>query len=430
MKRPIVLLAIILSSLSCFCQSGFADTAALWFEELRQATKQNAPLWKSDIYAPLLLVNPSTREVFANFADSAGQLQPNGNIYTGSLPATVNIANTAIEWAGQYWAMVMLPLSQAKSNRINLLTHELFHRAQKSLGFFASSPDNNHLDKKDGRIYLRLELEALKKAVLAPTRVELLQHLGHAIYFRRERYAAYPGADTTENLLELNEGICEFTGFIMSGREGYEARKYFAGRLTAFTGSGSFIRSFAYETVPVYGFLLNPTKKGWNREITQNSNLTDFFATAFAISPPDRRKNTTATIGKEYGYAQILAEETAREEQFLQQFAKYQALFIDSVHVEIPLFKMNMSFDYTRQFSMDTLGMVYPSIRITDDWGILQAEQGALINPGWNQVNIGYPLSVTENKASGEGWTLELNEGFVLEKDENTGNYRVKKVEN
>ena len=429
MKHSVILLIAFLINGKGFCQPTFADTAAAWFDELRIVAKQNAPLWKMDLYAPVLLVNPANREVFANVPDSAGQLQLNGSIYAGFLPQTVNISNTSVTWAGQHWAMVMLPLPETRNSRIQLLIHELFHRAQQQLGFLASNPENNHLDKKDGRVLLRLELEALRKAVLSPTRVELMKHIANAIYFRRQRHQVYPGSDTTENLLELNEGLSEFTGFMMSGREGYEARKYFANRITSFTGSGSFIRSFAYETIPVYGFLLNPTRKGWNREITSSTNLAEFFASAFGIeAPAERRKNNAAAIGKEYGYTLIVAEENAREEQFNQQFAKYRQQFIDTIHIEIPLISMSMSFDYTQQFSMDTLGMVYPSIRITDRWGILEAEKGVLINPGWNQANISYPLEFNGNKISGDGWILELAEGYSLEKDEEKGFFIVKKT--
>lgn len=430
MKPLVVMLLTISMFKTASSQTGFGDTASVWFEELKQATRQQISLWKYDLYAPVLMVDPNSRRVFANFADSTGTLQPEGSIYTGFLPETINMANTALEWAGQHWAMVILPLPSSKTQRIQLLAHELFHRAQKHLGFTISNSDNNHLDKKDGRIYLRLELEALKKAVLAPTRAELLQHISHAIFFRTERYAAYPGAGDAENTLELNEGISEFTGFMISGKEGYEARKYFAGRITSFMNSNSYTRSFSYETVPVYGFLLNAGKKGWNREITPTTNLTEFFSTAFGTRLPGQRKNIISTIGRDYGYAQILADETAREEKYLQQFNAYRVMFIDAAHIEIPLIKMSMSFDYTRQFSMDSLGMVYPSIRITDDWGILEASQGALINVGWSQVNISYPLSFDQNKITGEGWTLELTEGFLLEKNEETGVYSVKKTGN
>ena len=119
----------------------------------------------------------------------------------------MNIANTSLHWSGKDWAMVMLPLPTKKQDRINLLAHELFHKAQPSLGFLLFNTENNHLDQKDGRIYLRLELNALKKAVRSSTIKEMNMHLTNALTFRKYRYSVYPKADTTENSLELNEGI-------------------------------------------------------------------------------------------------------------------------------------------------------------------------------------------------------------------------------
>ncbi len=59
--------------------------------------------------------------------------------------------------------MIMLPLPENKQKRIGLLAHESFHRIQPLLGFELNNTENNHLDQRDGRMYLRLELEALKK---------------------------------------------------------------------------------------------------------------------------------------------------------------------------------------------------------------------------------------------------------------------------
>ena len=75
--------------------------------------------------------------------------------------------NTSLEWNGKTWATVVLPLSSDKHPRLDLITHELFHCAQPSLGFDMRVSDNHHLDEKDGRVLLRLEIEALKKALKA-----------------------------------------------------------------------------------------------------------------------------------------------------------------------------------------------------------------------------------------------------------------------
>jgi len=111
----------------------------------------------------------------------------------------------------------MLPLPENEKDRINLLAHELFHTIQPALGFALYNPENNHLDQKEGKGYLRLELEAVKKKLQSVSKNELQQHLTNALSFRKYRHLIYPGAESTENLLEINEGIAEFNGVIISG---------------------------------------------------------------------------------------------------------------------------------------------------------------------------------------------------------------------
>jgi hypothetical protein len=46
----------------------------------------------------------------------------------------------------------------------------------------------------------------------------LQKHLTNAFAFRKYRHSLYKDSGLKENLLELNEGIAEFTGIIVSGR--------------------------------------------------------------------------------------------------------------------------------------------------------------------------------------------------------------------
>jgi hypothetical protein len=95
-------------------------------------------------------------------------------------------------------------------------------------------------------------------------------------------------------------------------------------------------------------------------------------------------------------------------------------MFLESPAAELPLMNMNMSFDYTKMISLNEKGMVYPRIRITDKWGILDVTKGALISADWSKVRVSFPTSV-EDKISGDGWTLELSAGYSLVKDASGG---------
>lgn len=424
MKKQIAAFVFVLYALIATAQTR-TDSCITYFQEIKQAAGQNQHLWNKNLYAPILLVDPRTREIITNTQDSAGTLTPYKTAFTGKLPDKVNISNTSIHWNGTHWAMIMLPLPKDKKARINLIAHELFHRAQNSLGFKANNPDNAHLDEKDARIYLRLELESLKKALAASAEPEIKTHITNALAFRRYRYLLYPAAGATENLMELNEGICEYTGMMHSGRTRHEALRWFNQRIDAFIKSPSYIRSFAYEAVPVYGYLLNSINPHWNKTLTNTTNLTSFFEASFDVQLPVDIKDHVTKNSPQYKGDVIITEENARAEQISKQKEAYIQLFLQSPATELPLMKMNMSFDYTKMVSLNEKGMVYPQIRITDKWGILTVNKGALISADWSKVRVSLPTNLEENKISGDGWTLELSPGYALVKDD-SGGYKLK----
>jgi hypothetical protein len=142
-----------------------SEAVSGYLEEIKQVTFANRNVWDMDLYAPILFVDPATRSLFANEQDSTNSLKMESGVFRGVLPDHINIANTSMRWSGKNWAMILLPLPDNRFDRANLLAHELFHRAQPKLGFESPNTDNIHLDKRDGRIYLRLELEALRKGV-------------------------------------------------------------------------------------------------------------------------------------------------------------------------------------------------------------------------------------------------------------------------
>ncbi|MCX2495386.1 hypothetical protein OQX63_17985 [Pedobacter sp. PF22-3] len=422
-----ILLFMLTQSLFGQEKATFQDSIATYFDEIKTEAYKHQRLWEKDLYGPMLLVNPNSRQTLANFPDSVGFLKQNGKIYAGILPGKINIANTAVNWNGRRWAMIMLPLPVNKHERINLLAHELFHVNQPSLGFKLFNTENNHLDQRDGRIYLRLELEALKKALHTSNQTEQKTHLTNAIAFRKYRYSVYPGADTTENLLELNEGIAEYTGTIISGRNKKQSYEHFTQSINSFLSNPTFVRSFAYQTIPIYGHLLDNIRKGWNREITIKTNLTDYFINAFNITLPNDLKKTTDLVINQYNGEAIISEEKIREEKTKKLIAEYKSKFITQPHFELVFEQMNVSFDPRNIIPIEDKGTVYPNIRVTDKWGILTVENGALMSSKWDKISVTSPLK-TENKIiSGDGWTLQLNDKYAVIKDEKTGNYKLTK---
>lgn len=429
MKQPVLIALFFVFALNAQAQKQpiLRDSIAVFFDELKAASTNSAKLWGKELYGPMILIDPKTRRLFANEADTAGLLQPDGNAYSGTLPAKINIANTAINWGGKRWAMVMLPLPKAKQDRINLLAHESFHRMQPSLGFALNNAENNHLDQKDGRIYLRLELEALKKAIQSPSEKELKQHLTNALIFRKYRHSRYENSQATENLLELNEGIAEFTGLMASGRNKAQATSFFLKSIDDFFKNPTFVRSFAYYSIPVYGYLLYRKDKNWNKKITAKTDLTSYFIKAFNTSIPADIKGTAQSIADNYNGKAIIKEETEREEKNKKIVAEYKLKFIENPHFEIKFEKMNVSFDPRNIVPLEDKGTVYPQIRVADLWGILTVENGALMSPNWDKISITNPTQTEGARVTGDGWVLELANGYAIVKDDASGSYKLVK---
>jgi hypothetical protein len=392
------------------------------FEEIKHASTKAASLWPENIYAPLLFVNPETRTVIAN--EPGQDLKYQKGVYVGQLPKNINIANTAIKWNDKMWAMTMLPLPKSKFDRINLISHELFHRLQPTLGFTHNDPINNHLDKLDGRVFLTLEFEALKRALSASTKKEQNENIVNALHFRKHRRHLFAGSDSTENQIELNEGMAEYTGLMVANRPRDSVIRHFVTDINFFLDNSSFVRSFPYYTIPIYGYLLSRTNKNWNREINNKTDLTIYFQSKFKYQ---NLKEDINVIAEKYNYAQITAKEKVREDEINKKITYYKNLFTNAPCLKLVFEKMNVSFNPSNIVPLDSLGTVYPTIRVTDKWGILDVTEGALMAPNWKYIIVSNLINTTTQSITGKGWTLTLNENYKIVEQTDTGNYVVEK---
>src|SRR5205807_8042474 len=165
-----------------------------YFQEAQAlCSRDSGKLWGVSLCGPMLFVDRKTRTVVANQADKEGILTKSGNVFVGELPAKVNIANTAIDWAGVKWTMVIFPLPEDKIRRANLMAHEMWHRVHNDIGFPSSGAANNHLDSRDGRMWLQLEWRALAAALMSRGK-QRHQAIADALLFSRYRSAVFRSA--------------------------------------------------------------------------------------------------------------------------------------------------------------------------------------------------------------------------------------------
>ncbi len=406
-----------------------ATAAAQYFREANGLCRRDdGKLWGVSLCAPVLLVDPQTRAVVANFADKESVLVKNGSVFTGRLPAKVNVANTAMEWAGVKWTMMMLPLPEDKIRRAGLMAHEMWHRVQNDIGFPASGAANDHLDSRDGRIWLQLEWRALAKA-LSVRGEQRRRAIADALLFRAYRRTIFPNAAAEEREMEMHEGLAEYTGVRLAGSPNLN-RHLIDLNLKEAAQKQTFVRSFAYASAPAYGVLLDETKADWRKNLKKDDDLGNLLRARLSVELPQNLKQAAKFRAKHYDGDRLLAPEAERENKRRKLLAEYRARLVEGAVLAIPLQKMNMQFNPGNLLPLDRRGTVYPDIRIVDVWGILTVSKGgALMNPTFSKIYVPAPTDLTQSPIRGDGWTLELNAGWTMTNGERKGDYVVKKLE-
>jgi len=397
--------------------------AAAALSEMRAACAADAGrLWNTDLCGPVVFVDPKTRGFVAD-RQVPGDSTPKDGLFTGRLPNQMNAANTAVEWGGRRWTMVLWPLPADKAERLGLLLHESFHRVQPDLKIPMRSPVPAHLADTQGRTAMRLEWRALAAALIAGNDVARRKAVADALAFRAWRRSLAADAGRLENDLELNEGLAEYTGRKLSGR--LDPEKHAAAALARAEGEESYVRSFAYASGPAYGLLLDRYAPGWRGRIIETSDLGQMLAAAVRSPVPDWK-----AAGPRYGLDQVRAEESAAAAERDRRAAEWRAKLVDGPVLLLPFRQMQIQFDPGELFPLQDHGTVYPSLRITDAWGVLEAREGALIDGSWSGVRVAAPSGAAETgQLSGPGWTLTLAPGWRLRPGVRAGDLTIAKAE-
>lgn len=402
--------------------------ATQYFQEANDlCSRDNGKLWGVSLCAPMLFVDRKTRSVVANQADKESILTKDGNVFVGKLPPKVNIANTATEWAGVKWTMVIFPLPEDKIRRANLMAHEMWHRVQNDIGFPSSGAANNHLDSRDGRVWLQLEWRALA-AALTTRGKQRRQAIADALLFRAHRRTIFPSAAAEEREMEMHEGLAEYTGVKLSGSP--NLNQYVVETdLKEAPQKQTFVRSFAYASSPAYGILLDETKAKWRRNLKKEDDSGILLQKRLSIKLPENTKQAAELRARNYDGDKLQVSETERENNRRKLLAEYRAKLVNGAVLVVPILKMSMQMNPGNLVPLEPVGTVYPDIRIVDAWGILTVTKGALIKSDFSKIYVSTPTNLISSPIQGDGWTLELNAGWTVAEGERKGDYVVKKSE-
>jgi len=92
--------------------------AKQYFEEARKICRDDGGnLWGRSLCGPMLFADAQTHAIVANQSDGESRLTARDNVFVGTFPREINVANTAITWAGVRWTMVQWPLPDSPAAR-------------------------------------------------------------------------------------------------------------------------------------------------------------------------------------------------------------------------------------------------------------------------------------------------------------------------
>lgn len=392
------------------------DTAARIFAEARAlCTADAGKLWGVSLCGPIMFVDAPSRSIVASEADAKGVLSKTDGAFVGVLPQDQNVSNTAADWSGTRWTQMLWPLPDDERLRATLIAHELFHRIQPQLGLPKQLEGANaHLDELDGRYYMQLEWRALARTTGAGRDADRKEAAKDALLFRTARYRIYPKAAAEERGLEQNEGLAEYTGVRVGNPTAELQTEMALHDLEVHAGDATLVRSFAYATGPAYGLLLDRYASGWHAQLKSGAGFDGILSRALHVTIPANTERLVAKRASHYDGATLHAREAERDEKRQAQLALNRRKFVDGPVLTLAFRKMNVQFNPSTLEPLGDAGTVYPTIRVTDEWGVIEGKNGALMKPDWSALVVTAPGSAAGSSVSGDGWTLTLKPGWRI----------------
>jgi len=238
------------------------------------------------------------------------------------------------------------------------------------------------------------------------------------------RRTLYPGSDSLEAMLEMQEGVPEYTGTYLAMRLTGEPPARVARELNDFTKNRpTLVRSFAYGTGPALGILLDRFAPGWRTQIRVRRDMTALLGDAVRFTPPPKVPQTARERASAHGWDEIDRDEAARDSLRAPAIRGYRERFVTGRTITLTQSKdsLNWGFDPNSLVAFDLNNAVYPFGSFTGPWGSLTvSENGVLVRNDLGAIHVALDaLAVSESarEIKGNGWTLTLKPGWELRPD-------------
>ena len=233
------------------------EKAAGYFTSIEElCNSEKAQLWGTNLYGPLMLVNPETRQIYANQQDAEGLLKPKEGMFVGNYPKEWMINIIATDLGGTQYAIVPLYGRSEDSYRIHTTAiHALFHCYQNNKQIDTRDIDVKHLNERTARLWVKLEWKALLRAIRTSGDIRR-QALRDALVFRSARREMYPKYIVSENQFENYEGLTSFTYTFICNETQDEYVRHLLNDFERIYAYKSYLHSWGFINGGLYSHLL------------------------------------------------------------------------------------------------------------------------------------------------------------------------------
>jgi hypothetical protein len=133
-----------------------------------------------------------------------------------------------------------------------------------------------------------------------------------------------------------------------------------------------------------------------------------------------------------YEGAEIVTIETQQDQRRKQHITEARKKFFDGPVLILSLTQdLNYSYDPNNVVGIDASNTVYPTMRLVDAWGVLTVSNGAWLERdttgGLVRARVPAPTDLSARALKGDGWSLELKDGWEVVPGERRGDVTIKK---
>lgn len=403
--------------------------ALQYFKEIHAiCDSDNGRLWGKNLYNPVMFVDRMTRRVVASAPDNEGILKNKDGVYIGVYPKELLISNAPVRFGGTQFAMAPIPAEEDEYRIKSRAIHSLFHLFQENNGMTVSTFFNaSNMDEKEARLWIKLEWKALRKAITSDGEDRLLA-IRDALVFRGANRELYHKYADVENRFETYEGLATFTYTMLCTHSPEEFKTRLFENLARIYTMDSYARSYGSIHGALYIDLLY--EKGFDiRKIKSGDvDLGDSIKTLYNIKLPVVCRDVAGSLAVNYDIESINKEEEKRTSLIKESILSQASTFTQKPVVFLELESPSFDFEPEDIHSLDSLGTLYNTIRVSDNWGKLTVDKGGcLVSANLKFLRItAKSYASDKSHISGEGWHLILNNDWELVPVEQ--NYFVRKL--